>query len=223
MHRRVADVVVVSGGVADDVRVGVRESHGGIVEARQHRLEVVGLPLVVGVELRDQRGAGAAQRRVAGSPCPDVPAPAHDPKSRVAHVHEHLVRRDGRRVVDHDDLQVAHRLGERRLHRAPDGALGVVGGHHHRRPRLHGRHAARSSSRSARSATSRAIARADVAAGEGRCGRAARARCARRRSRPAASRRGPAPGRARRPGPRARRLGAGRARSGPPRRPASGG
>src|SRR5437016_6275791 len=51
MDGGVADVVVVSGGVADDVRVGVREPHRRVLEAGEDALQVVGLPLIVGVEL----------------------------------------------------------------------------------------------------------------------------------------------------------------------------
>src|SRR4051794_22254498 len=100
VHRRVADVVVVASRVAHDMGVRVGEPHLRVVEAGEDVLEVVGLPLVVGVELRDEWSPRTAQGDVAAAGRTAVARRSDDAEPRVVQIGEHLGDRHLGGVVD---------------------------------------------------------------------------------------------------------------------------
>ena len=111
-----------------------------MLEARQHVLEVVGLPEVVGVELGDERRAGGAQRGVARGGSLAVAVVAEEAQPWVADAAQRVGGGLGRAVVDDDDLEVSDRLRERALDALADRGVRPVGGHDHagQRRRRHG-------------------------------------------------------------------------------------
>jgi hypothetical protein len=135
MHRRVADVVVESRRVPDDMGVGVRQADLGILEQRQNRLQVAGLPRVIGVELRYERGAREPERAVAGTVRTAVAGVTHDPQARVVDARERLGRGHRPVVVHHHQLEPRIRLAQDGLDRLHDGRLGSIRGHQDRRQR----------------------------------------------------------------------------------------
>ena len=94
-----------------DADVRIHEADLRVIEPGQDRLEVLRMPDVVVVELRDEGRPCEAERRVACRAGARLPLVANNPQPRVVNPAERLRDRRRRAIIRDDQLERGKRLG----------------------------------------------------------------------------------------------------------------